>query len=121
MTEHKAPESEARKGEAASELRARGRDTANNITEECNRLSRAFLYAGLETIKQTADVTSTFVDRTYERNNEKGRDSAFKQMTSLPWDMTEAFFDALDESVKSSKKIIDKFYERYESEKAKTK
>ena|SRR6267143_796927 len=119
MPETKAPEVD-RKGEAPT-VRARGRDTLNTITDECSRLSRAFLYAGLEAVKQTADVTTTFVDRTYERNDAKRTDSAFKQMTSLPWDMTEAFFDAVDESVNTSEKVIDKFYERYKGGAAKVK
>src|SRR5260370_24900685 len=114
MPESKAPDGD-RKAETPS-VRARERDALNTVTDECSRQSRAFLYAGLESVKQMGDVMSTFVDKTYERNDAKRKDSAFKQMASLPWDMTEAFFDAVDESVNSSEKVIDKFYERYKGE-----
>jgi predicted nuclease with TOPRIM domain len=92
------------------EKKIRARDAIDTLTDECNKLSKGFLYASLESIKLTADVTRTFIDKTYERNSPEKRDTVFKQVSALPWDMTEAFFDALEESARIPGKTLDKFY-----------
>jgi predicted nucleic acid-binding Zn-ribbon protein len=98
------------------EAQERVRKTADSVANECNTLSRGVLYAGLEAIGLAADVTRTFVSETYNRNAATKRDTVFKQVVGLPWDMTEAFLDAFDESVSIPGKVVDKFYEKYKKD-----
>lgn len=88
-------------------------DTLERAAEEFGKLSRGFIYAGLESIAITANLARSFVDKTAERNDAEKRDSKTKQITSLPVDMTGAFLDVLDDSVDEIEKVVDKFREKY--------
>jgi cell division septum initiation protein DivIVA len=106
-----APRSE--KSEPKEDRKVRVKEAADKAVDDINKITKGFLYANLESLALTADVTRKFVDKTYERNTGDKRDTTFKQIVSLPFDMTEALFDALDDAVKVPGKVVDKFYEKY--------
>jgi chromosome segregation ATPase len=88
-------------------------DSMEKLADEFSRLSRGIFFAGMESLALTADMTRTFVDKTAERNTPERRDTISKLVTNLPVDVTRSFFDALDEYVDKSEKVVDKFYEKY--------
>jgi hypothetical protein len=100
------------KKEAKAERRGLG-DMLEESTDQANRLSMGFLYAGLESMAVAADITKAFIDKTYERNSPEKRDSVLTRMSYLPWDMTEASVDALDKSIDMTDRIVNKFTDKY--------
>lgn len=90
-------------------------DIAKKARDEFNKISLGFFYAGLESIKVTAEMTETFVTKTYELNSpsKEKRDTVTKRIAALPADMMEASIKVLEDSIDKSGQIVDKFYEKY--------
>jgi len=86
-------------------------DSLTSVTDEISKLTLGFFYAGAESLAQVADVTRTFVNKTSDENAK--RKVGNERLMYLPVDMAEGFVEALDESTRSVKKVVDKFNEKY--------
>jgi uncharacterized protein YbcC (UPF0753/DUF2309 family) len=121
-------ELEARLSRKESRMEARGRevadslrDTSERATDETSKLIRGLTLAYLEKIRSTMDVVISFVDGVTDRNRPE-KDDTIRRLTSrLPGDMTDAFLDAVDQTLDVPNKTIDAFYRAYNESPAKSK
>ncbi len=102
------------KGQKEEEKHSK-KEILEKIPDEIRKLSRGFIFAGLESLSITADMTRNFVDETIKRNSSEKRDTSCK-LTDLHNDMTDALFDTLDKSINKTEKIVDKFSEKYKEQ-----
>jgi hypothetical protein len=103
-------------GTKAKDKGGKGRtlgDVLQTTADEVNKFSLGLCFAGLESIRLTADYTRDFIDKTTELNKGEKRDTVAKKLLYLPLDLGEGMFDALDKSTEMPGKLVDKFNEKY--------
>ncbi len=106
---------ESKKSDKKKEETEKLMDAMTDASKEMNKLFRAFLFAGLETIALNTDLARKFVDKLYEENNREDLEVGDRIM-NLPRDMAEAFIYTLKQSNEMQGKVIDKFYEKYKED-----
>jgi hypothetical protein len=102
-----------RKAQKGERDRAELTNALEKLTDEFNRVTRGMLFAGMEALAVSADMTRAFVDRTNARSTRERRDTMTNMMTDLPVDMANGMVDALEEGIDSSERVVDKFYAKY--------
>ena len=88
-------------------------DAMDKLTEQMNKLTRGLVFAAMEAVAVSADMTKEFVERTDARSTPDRRDTLSKLMTDLPVDMSKGMVDALKSGVSDTEKVVDKFYAKY--------
>ncbi len=107
---------ESKQKDQKNEEKISKKEILEKIPEEIRKLSNALIFAGLESLSVTADITRTFVDEMTKRDDSNKSDKLEDKLKDIPKDMTDAFFETLDKSIDEEKKIIDKFYEKYKEQ-----
>ena len=113
MPDPKKPDQEGSKEKEVEGTTKRTTRALGDLSDEFTKLSRAFIFAGLESMAVMGDLVRIFVEKTQERNSSEKRDSATSQLLNLPWDMTAATVDTLDQSAGKMAGIVDEFHDRY--------
>jgi seryl-tRNA synthetase len=88
-------------------------DTVDKLADQMNKLTRGVVFAAMEALSVSADMTKEFVQRTDARSTPERRDTWAKLMTDFPMDMSKGMVDALKSGVDDTEKVIDKFYAKY--------
>ena len=109
-------EKEAKQKGQKEEEKHSKKEILEKIPDEIRKLSRGFIFAGLESLSITADMTRNFVDEMTKRDDSNKADKLEDKLKDIPKNMTDAFFETLDKSIDEEKKIIDKFYEKYKEQ-----
>ncbi len=89
------------------------KEILEKIPEEIRKLSHGFIFAGLESLSVTADMTCTFVNEMTKQEDSKKSEKIEDRLKNIPKNLSDAFFETLDKSIDNEKKVVDKFYEKY--------
>lgn len=89
------------------------KEILERIPEEIRKLSHGFVFAGLESLSVTADMTRIFVDEINKRDSSRKSDNLGERLKDLPKNLTDALFETLDKSIDKTERIVDKFSEKY--------
>lgn len=91
----------------------RHRRITNRAAEEGSGLFRAFALAGVEAIRATGSVMSSFADTVSQRNRIEEKDSRDDLTRDLPNDVYTGVRNALDHVLDVPDRVLDKLHDGY--------
>lgn len=104
--------SSERKSKGA-ESKGRSREISDKFGDEAARLIRGIALAGVEQVRTTASVLSSFADTVSQRNRSKEEQSPSDLAKDLPNDLYSGILNAIEHSLEMPGKVVNRLNETY--------
>ncbi|HYL97465.1 MAG TPA: hypothetical protein VEZ90_00810 [Blastocatellia bacterium] len=96
-----------------SEYQERHEDIASKLGEETAKFFRGMALAGVELVRTSAGVMSSFADTVSDRNRRKGEESVSDLTKDLPGDIYFGVLNAVDHTLDIPGRVVGRLHESY--------
>src|SRR5687768_9776408 len=106
-----------KQGRKSSRSSESDRNITRRASNEGSGLIRGFTLAGVEAVRATGSVLSSFADTVSQRNRPEEKDSTGELTRDLPKDVYSGVVNAVDQVFDIPGKVIDRLHEGYKESK----
>jgi hypothetical protein len=104
---------EPKKRKKSSKTSESTRNISRRATDEGGSIVRAITLAGVELVRSTGSVLSSFADSVSDRNRPEEKDSTSDLTRDLPKDVYSGGLNAIEQVFEIPGRVIDKLHEGY--------